>query len=43
MNLRTMFVILLILGFVYTSFEVKENFTELRVNCMAQIETVLGG
>ena len=36
--LRNLFIIGLIIGFVYTSISVKKDFTELRVNRIAQIE-----
>lgn len=39
--LRNILTILLIIGFVYTALEVKENFTELRFNKIAQIETIM--
>ena len=39
--LRNLFILGLICGFIYTTFSIKSDFTELRVNRIAQIEAVL--
>lgn len=39
--LRNILAILLIAGFCYTAIEAKENFTELRLDRIQQIETAL--
>jgi hypothetical protein len=41
MNLRTIFVILLVAGFVYTAIEVRSNITELRYQHYATIERAI--
>lgn len=41
MNLRNLFIIGLIIGFVCTALETKTSFMELRANRISQIETAL--
>lgn len=41
LNLRTLFVILLISGFCYTASEVRQGFIDLRIDRIAQVEAVI--
>lgn len=41
LNLRNLFIIGLVCGFIYTTLETKSSFIELRANRISQIETAL--